>query len=338
MEGKVVLFKTFADIDAFDLEVDAAEPDAFVRVVAALEPPFGAINLEDIAAPACFEIEATLQSILHIPVFHDDQHGTAIVVGAALLNAVDIAKKSFAAVRIVICGAGAAGIACATLLIRLGVTEAHLMLVDSVGVVHVDRTDLGQYKMPFAIRTRRRTLSDALVGADVFIGVSKANLLTPAMLRTMAPRPVIFALANPDPEIRPAAALRARPDAIVATGRSDEPNQVNNVLAFPSVFRGALDVRATTINEEMKIAASRALAALAREPVPREVLDIYGLSELRYGARYLIPRPLDPRVVRRVAPAVASAAMATGVARLPVRDLRRYHDSLLERCSAQGRD
>lgn len=338
MEGKVVLFKTFADIDAFDLEVDAAEPDAFVRVVAALEPTFGAINLEDIAAPACFEIEAALQSILRIPVFHDDQHGTAIVVGAALLNAVDIAKKSLAAVRLVICGAGAAGIACAKLLIRLGVTEAHLMLVDSVGVVHADRKDLGQYKMPFATRTRRRTLSEALVGADVFIGVSKANLLTPAMLRTMAPRPVIFALANPDPEIRYAAALRARPDAIVATGRSDEPNQVNNVLAFPSVFRGALDVRATTINEDMKIAASRALAALAREPVPREVLDIYGLSELRFGAQYVLPKPLDHRVVTRVAPAVARAAMASGVARLPLRDPRRYRDSLLKRCSARGRD
>lgn len=331
MEGKAVLLKMFADIDAFDLEVNAADPEEFVRIVAALEPTFGAINLEDIAAPECFAIEASLQSMLGIPVFHDDQHGTAIVVGAAVLNAVDIAKKSFAAVRIVICGAGAAGIASAKLLIRLGVPDSHILLVDSKGVVHADRDDLGPYKTPFALRTRRRTLSDALAGADVFIGVSKANVLTAVMLNTMAARPIVLALANPDPEIRYAVALRARPDAIVATGRSDDPNQVNNVLAFPSVFRGALDVRATAVTEEMKIAASRALAALAKEPVPRSVLQLYGLSQLRFGSEYLIPKPFDRRVVGRVAPAVAGAAMASGVARHPLPDLRGYRDSVLTR-------
>ena len=336
MEGKAVLLKTFADIDAFDLEVAATRPEDFVRVVAALEPTFGAINLEDIAAPQCFEIEAALQSMLRIPVFHDDQHGTAIVVGAGILNAVGIARKSLATVRVVICGAGAAGIACAKLLIRLGVPTNHLLLVDSGGVVHADRNDLGPHKTPFALRTPRRTLADALAGADVFIGVSKASLLTGPMLRSMAARPIVFALANPDPEIRYAAALRARSDAIVATGGSDEPNQVNNVLAFPSVFRGALDVRATTINEEMKVAACRALAALAREPVPDAVLELYGLPDLRYGRDYLIPKPLDRRVVSRVAPAVASAAMATGVARLPLQDERAYPEWVRRRCAGNG--
>lgn len=304
-----------------------------MRVVAALEPTFGAINLEDIAAPACFEIEAALQSMLRIPVFHDDQHGTAIVVGAALLNAVEIVHKSLAAVRVVICGAGAAGIACAKLLSRLGVPEGHILLVDSSGVVHANRDDLDAHKALFAMRTRRRTLADALVGADVFVGVSQKKLLTAAMLRTMAARPIIFALANPDPEIRYALARRVRPDALVATGRSDHPNQVNNVLAFPGVFRGALDVRATVVNEDMKVAASRALAALAKEPVPRAVVELYGGSELQYGPEYLIPKALDRRVVARVAPAVAAAAMASCVARLPLPDLRSYSDCVRRRCS-----
>jgi malate dehydrogenase (oxaloacetate-decarboxylating)(NADP+) len=319
MEGKALLFKRLADIDAFDLEVDASEPDDLVRIVSALQPTFGGINLEDIRAPECFEVEARLQATLSIPVFHDDQHGTAIVVGAALLNGLHLADKCASDARVVICGAGAAGIACASMCVALGVCRERLMLIDSRGVVHTERPDLNTYKRQFAVETTSRTLTDAIVGADVFIGLSGRGLLTSAMLRAMARRPLVLALANPDPEIAYDVATATRTDVIFASGRSDSPNQVNNVLAFPSVFRAALDVRATSINQAMKLAASRALAALARE------------SSDVSGSEALIPKPLDPRVLVHVAPAVARAADASGVARHPVVDYSAYAESLATR-------
>ncbi len=316
MEGKGVLFKKFANIDVFDIEVEAESPQAFIDTVARIACTFGGINLEDIAAPQCFEIERALIERLDIPVFHDDQHGTAIIVAAGLLNALELQHKTIASARIVCLGAGAAGIASMRLLIALGAKYENIMVVDRQGVIHADRDEVNVYKQEFALRTERRTLYDALRDADVFIGVSGANLVTPEMLKAMAPKPVVFALSNPDPEIRPDVAHAARSDLIMATGRSDYPNQVNNVLGFPYIFRGALDVRARCINEAMEVAAVRALCSLAKEPVPAEVLHAYGLERLTFGPDYIIPKPLDSRLIALVPPAVARAAVDSGVARL----------------------
>ena len=329
MEGKAVLFKRFAGIDVFDLEVDARDPDELIRVVAALAPTFGGINLEDIKAPECFYVEEELRRRLDIPVFHDDQHGTAIISAAALLNGLVVVGKRIEDVRVVISGAGAAGIACAQMFVQLGVRREHMLVVDSVGVVHEGRVErMNPYKARFAADTDLRTLSEAIQGADVFLGVSTRDVLTPDMLRTMADDPIVLAMANPDPEIDYELAVQTRGDVVMATGRSDFPNQVNNVLGFPFIFRGALDVQATVINEAMKQAAVRAVAELAREDVPEQVLAAYGLRELRFGRTYLIPKPFDPRVLLRVAPAVARAAMDTGVARRPLVDLGAYEEQL----------
>jgi malate dehydrogenase (oxaloacetate-decarboxylating)(NADP+) len=317
MEGKAVLFKRFANVDVFDIEVDATDPQVFIDTVARIAGGFGGINLEDIAAPACFEIERTLIAKLDIPVFHDDQHGTAIIIAAGLLNALELQGKTLEDARMVCLGAGAAGIASMHLLRAMGANKDNLLMVDRKGVIHAGRDDLNEYKMDFAVETERRTLADAMVDADVFIGVSGPDLVTPDMLAAMAPRPIVFALSNPDPEIRPAVALAVRDDLIMATGRSDYPNQVNNVLGFPFIFRGALDVQASGINLEMQIAAVHALRDLAREPVPAEVLKAYKLEALEFGPQYIIPKPLDPRLMDYVPPAVARAAMVTGVARRP---------------------
>ena len=315
MEGKAVLFKRFADIDVFDIEVQADNPQAFIETVLRIAPTFGGINLEDIAAPHCFQIEQALMEQLDIPVFHDDQHGTAIIIAAGLLNALELQGKTLDKARIVVLGAGAAGLASVRLLLGLGAHRDHILVLDRGGVIHTQRTDLNPYKWAVAADTDRRTLADAMAGADVFIGVSGPDLVTPKMLSSMALGPIVFALSNPVPEIRPEVALRERDDLIMATGRSDYPNQVNNVLGFPFIFRGALDVRACCINEDMQIAAVHALAALAREPVPAEVLAAYDLEALAFGPEYIIPKPLDPRLRQRVAPAVARAAIDTGVAR-----------------------
>jgi malate dehydrogenase (oxaloacetate-decarboxylating)(NADP+) len=328
MEGKGVLFKRFADVDVFDIEVDSHDPDEVIRVARAIAPTFGGINLEDIKAPECFYIEEMLKGMLDIPVFHDDQHGTAIISGAALVNGVEIVGKKIDEVQITISGAGASAISCAELMIRLGVKCEHITLVDTKGVVYAGRTEnMNQYKERLAHETSARTLADAVRGADVFYGLSIANILTPEMVKTMADRPLIFAMANPDPEIKYELAREARPDAIVATGRSDYPNQINNVLGFPFIFRGALDVRARAINEDMKLAASRALAALTREDVPDSVLRAYGVESLKFGPEYIIPKPLDPRVILWESPAVAQAAMQTGVARRKV-DIDEYRERL----------
>ncbi|HSG89869.1 MAG TPA: malic enzyme-like NAD(P)-binding protein [Pseudomonadales bacterium] len=318
MEGKGLLFKRFAGIDCFDIEIDAAEPEAFIDTVARIADTFGGINIEDVGAPHCFEIERRLKELCNIPVFHDDQHGTAICVAAGLHNALELQGKKLADVRVVCLGGGAAGNACLNLIIEMGVPRANVMAIDRQGVIHSGRSDLPPYKAQFAVDTNCRTLADALHGADVFLGVSGANLLSPELLASMAPKPVIFALANPDPEIRPELAREVRDDVIVATGRSDYPNQVNNVLCFPFIFRGALDVRASTINEEMKLAAVKAIAQIAREPVPAEVLAAYeGVASLDFGPEYILPKPMDPRLLGAVSAAVAQAAIETGVARLP---------------------
>jgi malate dehydrogenase (oxaloacetate-decarboxylating)(NADP+) len=316
MEGKGVLFKRFADIDVFDIEVDSQTPEAFINTVANIAPTFGGINLEDIKAPQCFEIEHALIKRLNIPVFHDDQHGTAIIVAAALLNALDIAGKKLSEVKLVCLGAGAAGLASMRLLISLGLRKDQTYLVDTKGVIHAGRNDLNPYKFAFALETEKRTLADAMKDCDVFIGVSGSNLVTADMIKSMAQDPIVFALSNPDPEIRPEIALAARSDIILATGRSDFPNQVNNVLCFPYMFRGALDVRATTINREMQIAAVHAIKDLAREPVPPSVLDTYKIAGLEFGPQYIIPKPNDPRLITVVPPAVARAAIDTKVAKL----------------------
>ncbi|HEU5299438.1 MAG TPA: NADP-dependent malic enzyme [bacterium] len=337
MEGKGLLFKRFADVDVFDLELDTTDPEEIVRIVKALEPTFGGINLEDIKAPECFYIEEKLKGMMDIPVFHDDQHGTAIITGAALLNYVELAGKQLDKILVVISGAGASAIATGELFIKLGVRREHIMLVDTKGVVYAGRAEgMNPYKARFAVKTDRRTLADALRGADVFVGLSAANIVTKEMAKAMGPKPFICAMANPDPEITYDDAKAARPDAFVATGRSDFPNQVNNVLGFPFIFRGALDVRAKAINDEMKIAASKALAALAREDVPDVVLRAYGLESLRFGPDYLIPKPIDPRVPLWMAPAVAEAAMATGVARRSV-DIQAYREELARRL-VRGRE
>ena len=334
MEGKAVLFKRFADIDVFDLEIDTTDPDEVIRFCELLAPTVGGINLEDIKAPECFYIEETLRERLDIPVFHDDQHGTAIISGAAFINAVELTERQMGSVRVVVAGAGAAGIATARFLIALGVSPANMLLVDSRGVVHSGRDDLNGPKTEFAVDTDARTLAEALDGADAFIGVSVAGTVTPAMLQRMTEQPIVFALANPDPEIPYDEAREARPDAIVATGRSDYPNQVNNVLGFPFIFRGALDVRAKAVTEGMKVAAARALAELAREPVPDAVLRAYSLERLQFGRDYIIPKPFDPRVLVRVAPAVALAASQEGVARSPLEDVEAYRESLRARFQA----
>ena len=315
LEGKAVLFKRFANIDVFDIEVDAPDRDAFIDTVAHIAPTFGGINLEDIAAPECFAIEEILRARLDIPVFHDDQHGTAVIICAGLLNALELQGKNLPSARIVLLGAGAAGLATIQLLIALGARRDHILLLDSKGVIHPGRPDLNIYKRRYAQVTDRRTLTDAMQGADVFIGVSAANVVSPEMVQSMAPRPVVFALANPDPEIRPEAARAARSDLIMATGRSDFPNQVNNVLGFPYIFRGALDVHASSVSRAMLIGAVRALAKLTHEPVPPEVLRAYGISQLAFGPEYIIPKPLDPRLIHTVPPAVARAAVDSGVAR-----------------------
>jgi len=314
MEGKGILFKAFADIDVFDLEVGSENPDDVIRFCQLLEPTVGGINLEDIRSPDCFYIEQRLRETLAIPVFHDDQHGTAIISGAALLNALVLVKKDISKVKIVFAGAGAAAIATAEHYVRLGVLRENIVMCDHKGVIYKGREGLDEFKRRFAIETKARTLAEALQGADVFVGLSVAGIVTGDMLQGMAKRPVIFALANPTPEIMPAEAKQARPDAIVATGRSDFPNQVNNVLGFPFIFRGALDVRAKKINEEMEMAATRALAALAKEEVPESVTRAYGGETLKFGPDYLIPKPFDPRVLLWVAPAVAWAAVASGIA------------------------
>lgn len=314
MEGKAVLFKRFAGIDCFDIEVNAENPDDFIDTVARIAPTFGGINLEDIAAPHCFDIERRLIERLDIPVFHDDQHGTAIIIAAGLLNALELQGKTLAEAKIVILGAGAAGIAAIHLLIRLGAQLENIFTLDRKGVIHPGRDDLNAFKAEIANPTDQRTLDDAMRDADVFIGVSGPDLVSDAMLASMASKPIVFALSNPIPEIRPSQAFQVRGDLIMATGRSDYPNQVNNVLGFPFIFRGALDVRATRINQEMQIAAVEALRAIAREPVPSEVLEAYGLNVLEFGPGYIIPKPFDPRLRERVPAAVAAAAIASGVA------------------------
>lgn len=330
MEGKAMLFKTFAGIDAFDIEVDQTDPEAFINTVKAIAPSFGGINLEDIKAPECFEIDTRLRDELDIPLIHDDQHGTAVVTGAALLNGLKLAGKKATQVRVVVNGAGSAAIACTRFLITLGVRRDHIVLCDSKGVVTASRTDINSAKREFATQRQIVTLADALVDADVFLGVSTANVLTQEMIRTMAQNPIVMALANPDPEITFREAQLSRPDIIFATGRSDLPNQVNNALGFPYIFRGALDVRASKINEQMKLAAAHALAELAREPVPAAVLRAYGLEKLEFGRDYFIPKPLDTRLLWTISPAVARAAVASGVARKPVADWDAYAEQLRE--------
>ena len=329
MEGKGILFKQFAGIDVFDIEVDATDVDVFCNAVRVLEPTFGGINLEDIKAPECFEIEERLKREMKIPVFHDDQHGTAIVSGAALLNAASITNRKMENTRIVVNGAGASANSCAKIFIALGVRRENIIMCDSQGVIYKGRTaGMNKYKEFFASETEARTLTEALRGADVFVGLSVAGALTPEMLKDMAKDPIIFAMANPEPEITPDKARAARPDAIIATGRSDYPNQVNNVLGFPSIFRGALDTRSTQINEEMKLAAVHALAKLAREDVPERVSATYGGKSFKFGREYLIPKPFDTRVLMRVAPAVAKAAMDSGVATKKIEDWHHYSESL----------
>lgn len=332
MEGKGVLFKKFADIDVFDIEVNSHDPDEIIKVVAAISPTFGGINLEDIKAPECFYIEETLKGMLDIPVFHDDQHGTAIISAAGLANALEIVGKKHSEIRLVISGAGASAISCAELAISWGVKRENIMLVDTKGVVYKGRKEgMNKYKDMLAVEDKgHRTLADAVKGSDVFYGLSVANVLSPEMVKTMADDPIIFAMANPDPEIRPELAREARKDVIIATGRSDYVNQVNNVLGFPFIFRGALDVRARQINEEMKFAASKALAALTKEDVPDSVIRAYGGEAIKFGREYIIPKPLDPRVLLWEAPAVAEMGMKTGVARKPI-DIDEYREQLAYR-------
>ncbi|MBL55188.1 MAG: NADP-dependent malic enzyme [SAR116 cluster bacterium] len=332
MEGKAVLFKKFADIDGVDLELDTEDVDRFVEAVSLLGPSFGGINLEDIKSPECFIIEQRLREMMDIPVFHDDQHGTAIIAAAGLINALHLTGRDLADITVVSNGAGAASIACVELIKAMGVKHENVIMCDRTGVVYQGREEgMNQWKSAHAVKTDARTLADALKGADVFLGLSAAKAMTPEMLKSMADRPIVFAMANPEPEIMPDVAKKARPDAIIATGRSDYPNQVNNVLGFPYIFRGALDVRATAINEDMKIAAANAIAMLAREDVPDEVNNAYAGESLRYGEDYIIPAPFDPRLISAVSSAVAKAAMASGVARKPIDDLEAYKRDLSAR-------
>ncbi|MFZ1427943.1 MAG: phosphate acyltransferase, partial [Geminicoccaceae bacterium] len=337
MEGKAVLFKKFAGIDAFDIEIDELDPDKLVDIVAALEPTFGAINLEDIKAPECFIVEAKLRERMKIPVFHDDQHGTAIIVAAAVRNGLHLVGKSIETVRLVASGAGAAALACLNQLVSLGMRRENILVTDIDGVVYEGRpTLMDPWKARYAQPTSMRTLAEAIEGADIFLGLSAAGVLKPEMVARMAPNPLILALANPNPEIRPELAKEVRPDCIIATGRSDYPNQVNNVLCFPFIFRGALDVGATTINEEMKIACVDALAGLARIPPPESVAAAYGVEDLQFGPDYLIPKPFDTRLIVDLPVAVAKAAMATGVATRPLADVDAYRQRLSQRVIRSG--
>ncbi len=330
MEGKAVLFKRFADVDSIDIELDTEDPEAFINAVALMEPTFGGINLEDIKAPECFVIEQALRERMKIPVMHDDQHGTAIISAAGLVNACHLTGRDFKDVKVVVNGAGAAAIACTALLKAMGVRHDNVLMCDRTGVIYTGRDGVDQWKSAHAVDTPRRTLEEALEGADIFLGLSAAGALKPEWVAKMAPQPIIFAMANPDPEITPDDAKRVRPDAIVATGRSDYPNQVNNVLGFPFIFRGALDVRATAINEEMKIAAAKAIADLARLPVPEEVAAAYGINHV-FGHDYIIPAPFDPRLMETVSAAVAKAAMDSGVAQNPIADFDAYRHQLKSR-------
>ncbi len=331
MEGKAVLFKKYAGIDSFDIEIDEKDPDAFIKIVKALEPTFGGVNLEDIKAPECFKIETVLREKMKIPIMHDDQHGTAIISAAALINALSIVDKKIEEIRIVVNGAGAAAVSCTKLYLALGANRENIIMCDSKGPLTRKRTNLDEIKSQFVTHQDVSSLEDAVKGSDVFVGLSIANALTPEALLSMADKPIVFALANPDPEIDYELARKTRPDALLATGRSDHPNQVNNVLGFPYIFRGALDVRATEINEEMKLAAVHALANLTRQSVPDLVVKAYGTDKLKFGPEYLIPKPLDPRLITTVSPAVAKAAMDSGVARNPITDWAAYEHELLSR-------
>lgn len=333
MEGKGVLFKVFADVDCYDINLDVSDPDKLCEIVKAMAPTFGGINLEDIKAPECFYIEDKLKREMNIPVFHDDQHGTAIISGAGLINALEIAGKKIEDIRVVVSGAGAAGIACARFYALMGVPHENIAMFDSRGHIHAGRSDLNPQKKEFASKKQFADMADAFKGADMFLGLSQAGLVSQEMVKSMAPHPVIFACANPMPEITYPEAKEARPDAIMGTGRSDYPNQINNVSGFPFIFRGALDVRAKEINEEMKLAAAKALASLAKEPVPDYVLEAYGAKEFKFGIDYVIPKPLDLRLIEYVAGAVAETAMATGVARQKV-DMGTYRQSLRDRLTA----
>lgn len=331
MEGKGLLFKIFADIDVFDIEIDAKDPELFIQTVKAIAPTFGGINLEDIKAPEAFEIERRLKEELDIPLMHDDQHGTAIISAAALLNALELAKKRIGKVKIVISGAGAAAISCAKLYMALGASVNNIFMFDSKGLIHAERTGLDEMKQIFATHKKDSTLEESFKGADVFIGLSKGNIVSKEMVASMAKNPIVFALANPDPEISYKDAMATRDDIIMATGRSDHPNQVNNVLGFPFIFRGALDVRATGINEEMKLAAVKAIANLAKETIPEEVIEAYGEKHISFGRDQIIPKPLDPRLIYHVAPAVARAAMDSGIAKNPITDWHEYEMILKKR-------
>jgi len=333
MEGKGILFKTFADLDAYDINLDVTDPDQLIAIVKALEPTFGGINLEDIKAPECFYIEEILKRELSIPIMHDDQHGTAIISGAGLLNAAELTNRRLEDMIIVVSGAGAAAIASAHFYISLGIDPNNLYMFDSKGLIHKGRTDLNKYKAAFA-QKKEKTLGEALKGAHLFLGLSQKDILSKDMVRGMADSPAIFACANPDPEITYDDAMEAMPSAIMGTGRSDFPNQINNVSGFPYIFRGALDVGATEINEAMKVAAARSLAALAKEPVPRSVCDAYGAKEFTFGQNYIIPKPLDPRIITWETPAVAQAAMDSGVAKNPIADMEAYKLSLTARIQA----
>jgi malate dehydrogenase (oxaloacetate-decarboxylating)(NADP+) len=331
MEGKGLLFKVFADIDVFDIEVEEKDPKKLIEFCKQIAPTFGGINLEDIKAPECFEVEERLKELLDIPVFHDDQHGTAIISSAGLLNALEIIGKKIEEIKIVVNGAGASAISCTKLYAALGVRKENIVMLDSKGVVHAERKDLNKYKQLFATTRNIHTLEEAVKDADMFLGLSVADVMSKKMLATMAPDPIVFAMANPNPEITYEDAMSTRDDLIFATGRSDYPNQINNVLGFPFIFRGALDVRATTINEEMKLAAAKALAQLAKEPVPDSVKEAYDVKNMSFGREYIIPKPLDPRLISRVASAVARAAIETGVAKHIIKDFGTYEKCLDER-------
>lgn len=331
MEGKAVLFKKYAGIDSFDIEIDENDPDALIKIVKALEPTFGGVNLEDIKAPECFKIETELRELMNIPIMHDDQHGTAIISSAALLNALDIVGKKIEEIVLVVNGAGAAAVSCTKLYIALGLKKENIIMCDSKGVIHKERPGLDASKLEFATTRKISTLQEAIKGADVFVGLSVADILKPEDVLAMANNPIVFALANPNPEIAYELAMKTRPDLIMATGRSDHPNQVNNVLGFPYIFRGALDVRATEINEAMKLAAVEALAKLAKEPVPDIVNKAYEVEKIQFGRDYLIPKPLDPRLITTISPAVANAAMKSGIAKNPIQDWGAYHQELQKR-------
>jgi len=332
MEGKSVLMKKFADLDSIDLEVATEDPDELINCVKLLEPSFGGINLEDIKAPECFIVEDKLKKLMNIPVFHDDQHGTAIIAAAGLINAAELSGRKLEDLKMVVNGAGASAIACVKLFKSFGVNSNNILMCDTNGVIYKGRTNgMNKWKEELAVKTDLRTLEEAMVNADAFVGLSVKGALTKDMVRAMAKDPIIFAMANPDPEITPEDALSVRDDVIMATGRSDYPNQINNVLGFPYIFRGALDVRASSVNEEMKMAASKALAALAREPVPDSVREAYNGKELKYGKEYLIPVPFDPRLIETIPVAIAKAAMDSGVARKPIHNIDKYKEFLRER-------